>query len=133
MIDGTSIDKLSNNISDVMGSGAYDSTRLIDTEMARCTNQAQQDIYNNSGVVQQVMWSATLENNTCEECQELDGKYFDLNDDSKPDIPDHPNCRCCYIPVVSNWSPQTRYNQETGEIQDYQTYDDWAKDKGVDE
>lgn len=130
MIEGTSIDKLSKNISDSMGSGAYESTRLINTEMARCTNSAQQKIYSDSGVVKQIMWSATLEDNTCDECSSRDGQYFDL--DNAPDLPEHPNCRCCLIPVVSNWSPSTRYNQETGKSQGYETYEQWIEDKRID-
>lgn len=130
MIEGTSIDKLSKSISDTMGSGAYESTRVINTEMARCTNSAQQQIYQESGVVKQVMWSATLEGNTCEECNSKDGQYFDL--DNAPDLPEHPNCRCCLIPVVSDWSPSTRYNQETGENIGYTTYEKWTESKNID-
>lgn len=131
MIQGKSIDKLSKDISNTMGSGAYESTRIINTEMARCVNQAQQQIYQDSGVVKQVMWSATLEGNTCEDCAALDGQYFDMDDDSKPDLPDHPNCRCCYIGVIPDWSPQTRHDQETGENIDYITYEDWLSNNSI--
>lgn len=129
MEQGYDIKKLAQNISDTMGSSAYDSMRLANTETARVVNNAQQKIYSDSEVVKKVMWSATLEGNTCEECAALDGQYFDLDDDSKPDIPLHPNCSCCYIPVVDGWQPTERYNQEEGSIMQYKTYDEWAEDK----
>jgi hypothetical protein len=34
----------------------------------------------------------------CEDCLALDGKTFDI--DKAPTLPIHPNCRCCYVPVV---------------------------------
>lgn len=127
MIQSKSIDKLSKNISQTMGSGAYESHRIINTEMARCVTQAQKQIYEESGLVQKVMWSATLEDNTCEECQNLDGQKFDL--DNAPDLPAHPNCRCCLIPVVEGWNPSQRRDQETGEVIPYQPYEEWVKNR----
>ena len=46
--------------------------------------------------VDQVMWSAINDKNTCEECAELDGEFFDYDD---PPIPSEiclggDNCRC---------------------------------------
>lgn len=35
----------------------------------------------------------------CPICSPLDGKRFDFDDPSKPDIPVHPNCRCRYLEV----------------------------------
>ena len=56
-----------------------------------------------SGVVKEVLWDATLEENTCEDCANFDGQTFDKHD--HPDVPFHPNCRCCIIPVVDGWKP----------------------------
>ena len=44
----------------------------------------------------QLVWNATMDNNTCEPCAELDGEYFGLDD---PPIPSEiclggDNCRC---------------------------------------
>lgn len=35
----------------------------------------------------------------CPICNPLDGKRYDFDDPSKPDIPVHPNCRCRYLEV----------------------------------
>ena len=69
----------------------------------------------------------------CDECAEYDGKYYDIDDDSKPDIPLHPNCRCLYINVspVENWKPTKRKDNSSKEIIDYEDYNDWLKNKGI--
>ncbi|SFQ22978.1 minor capsid protein [Caldicoprobacter faecalis] len=131
LIDGTDIRKLAKEITNDFGSSIYESQRLISTEVARAHTMAQEEIYHNSGVVQKVMWNATLEDNTCEECQALDGQIFDLDGD-RPEIPLHPNCRCVFIPVVDGWSPSRRRDQESGEIIEYKNYQQWLKDKNID-
>lgn len=108
------------------GSTAYQSQRLVNTELARVVSAAQMDVYRESGVVQKVMWSATLEENTCDECAELDGKYFDLND--APSVPVHPCCRCALIPVVDDWKPSERMDNSTRETIDYKTYAEWRNE-----
>lgn len=131
LIEGTDIRKLAKEITNDFGSSIYESQRLINTEVARAHTLAQEEIYSNSGVVAKVMWNATLEGNTCEECQALDGQVFDLNGD-KPEIPLHPNCRCVYIPVVEGWNPSRRRDQQTGEIIEHKDYKSWLKDKNID-
>lgn len=126
MEQGYDIKKLAKNISNTMGSSASNSLRLCNTETARVVNSAQMEIYNNSKVVEKVLWSATLEDSCCQDCQELDGQYFDL--DNVPDLPQHPNCRCCLIPCVDGWNPTERYNQSQGTVMDYKTFDEWEKD-----
>ena len=110
-------------IKDDYGVSAYQAKRLVNTEVAKVVNAAQMDIYRDSGVVQKVLYTATLEVNTCENCAELDGKTFNL--DSAPNIPLHPNCRCCLVPVVDNWQPTKRADNTTKENIDYVTYDEW--------
>ena len=119
--------QIAREIKDDFGSSAYQATRLVNTELARTVTDAQLEVYKNSGVVSKVMWSATLEDNTCDDCAGMDGKMFDLN--NTPRLPLHPNCRCCYIPVVDGWTPKTRADNETKQNIDYITYSEWAKNK----
>lgn len=129
----TTIDKLGKDIQTAFNVGAYESRRLVNTENARVQSQAIDDI-GESAKCKQQMYCATLEGNTCEECASYDGQYFDIDDDSKPDIPLHPNCRCCYINVpLMDWTPTKRKDGEDKSIIDYEDYNDWLKDKGVDE
>ena len=110
-------------IKDDYGVSAYQAKRLVNTEVAKVVNAAQMDIYRDSGVVEKVMWTATLETNTCETCAELDGKEFDL--DKVPHCPQHPNCLCCLVPVVDDWKPTKRADNTTKENIDYITRQEW--------
>ena len=97
--------------------------RLVNTEVARAVNAGQMDIYRESGVVGKVMWTATLEDNTCDYCADMDGKIFDL--DKAPNPLAHPMCRCCLVPVVDDWTPTKRADNQTKENIDYVTYNEW--------
>jgi SPP1 gp7 family putative phage head morphogenesis protein len=123
------IDKIGRQIRDTFNVTAYDSQRLVNTEVARVQTQASEDMGRDTGVVE-VMWSATLENNTCDECAELDGQTYPI--DEAPDCPEHPECRCCLINVpYEGWSPTQRRDNETKDLIDYKNYADWAKDKEI--
>lgn len=129
LVNGASPEKLARQIKKDFGVTAYQASRLINTEVARAMSQAQDEIYNSSDVVKSVMWDATLDNLTSEECAALDGKIFPKDDHPSP--PQHPNCRCCLIPVVDNWQPTKKLDNTKGEkkIIDYQNYDNWYKSK----
>lgn len=133
MINGTSTEKLARQIKKDFGSSAYQAQRLINTEVARAVSEAQDEAYNNSGVVGKVMWTATLEGNTCDECAGYDGMYFPLGD--HPSLPAHPNCRCTLVPVVEGWEPTQRLdNSKSGigkEVVDYTTVSAWKRSKGL--
>lgn len=73
----------------------YNADRLIRTEASHIYNTAAKEGYKAAGVERVEM---LVEDDACEECQELAGEY-DI--DNVPLLPIHPNCRCCYIPVVS--------------------------------
>lgn len=107
------------------GSSAYEAKRLVNTELARVVNSAQLDIYQNSDVVDKIMWTATLEANTCDYCADLDGKIFDKW--NVPDLPAHPSCRCCLVPVVDGWKPTQRADNSTKTNIDYLDYNTWNK------
>lgn len=129
MNGNTTIDKLGKDIQRTFNVGAYESYRLVNTENARVQSQAIDDIGRNAGCTKQ-MYCATLEANTCSECSELDGRYYDIDDNSKPDIPQHPNCRCLYINVpFDDWKPTVRKDNENKDIIDYEDYNKWLKDK----
>lgn len=135
LIQGTSPEKLARKVKSDFGSTAYCAQRVINTEVARATSAAQTESYKASGVVNRVMWDATLEDNTCDECAALDGKIFDIDD--TPDLPIHPNCRCALIPVVDGWQPTEKRENvkdpDTGEkrVIDYSTVDKWRESRGL--
>ena len=142
MIQGTSTDKLAQQIRKDFGGTAYQARRLINTEVARAVTTAQDEAYRKSGVVGMVMWTATLEDNTCDECASYDGMYYPI--DGHPALPAHPNCRCTLVPVVQGWEPKQRLDNtfvtktgedgktyRTKETVDYTTVSAWKRSKGL--
>jgi SPP1 gp7 family putative phage head morphogenesis protein len=131
MEKGTSIEKLSRKLSKDIGSSLYESSRLLRTESARCQTMAQLEVYKNSGVINRLMWSATLDSKTNPVDASYDGRQWDIEDNSKPSIPLHPNCRCAWIPVIKGQSPTKRRDNETKEVVEYTSYEKWKKSKGI--
>jgi SPP1 gp7 family putative phage head morphogenesis protein len=130
MKGNTTIDKIGRDIRDTFNVQAYESQRLVRTENARIQTQASYDIAKSTGV-EQVMWSATLDNLTNPEDAELDGKVWGIDEDH-PEPPLHPNCRCCLINVpYEGWQSTQRKDNETKDIIDYKDYDTWLKDKNI--
>lgn len=128
--EGYSVDKMSKEIKDIFGSSAYQSKRLVNTELARVVTNAQGEIYRDSGVIKKVMYNATLDDRTSEICIELDGQIFDINT-NYPKPPQHPNCRSVIIPVVEGWNPRTRRDNITKENIPYQKYDEWKQQNKI--
>lgn len=132
LIQGASPEKLARGIKNDYGVTAYESKRLMNTEVAKSVMYAQDDVYQESGVVQEVLWDATLEDSTCEDCADLDGQTFDKHD--HPDCPYHPNCRCCIIPIVVGWKPtkkteNVRNADGTKSVIDYTNVNTWKNTK----
>lgn len=129
---GESLDKMAKRIDKQFNSKAYESQRLIRTESARVISEAQEQIYKDTGVVERVQFMATLDNRTSKGCQKLDGQKFRLDDENKPQIPRHPNCRSCWIAIpFDDYEVKVRKDNITKKIIKYQTYKEWAMDKGI--
>lgn len=69
------------------------------TETIRLANEGAVKNFKNKGV-EQLEYAAVLDSRTDDECTNLDGKIFDVNE-SKGIIPVHPGCRCTWLPVIS--------------------------------
>ncbi|MDF2884747.1 MAG: phage putative head morphosis protein family [Clostridiaceae bacterium] len=126
----TTIDKISKEIKDTFGVTAYESRRLVRTEVARNAAEAQLEIGKNSGC-EQVMWSATLDMKTATLDASYDGKVWDINEDH-PMPPLHPLCRCVLLNIpYTGWIPSKRLDNESRQLIDYQDYGTWLKNKGI--
>lgn len=83
---------------------------LVRTYVQSANVAAQEAVYaRNRDVVKGVEWNAALEpgykstgRGTCLRCAALDGQTWDL-DESRPDCPLHPRCRCCLLPAMKSW------------------------------
>lgn len=80
--------------------------RLIRTEASHVFNTASMERYEEAGV-EQVEILVEEDDSICEDCQALDGQVFDI--DKAPVLPLHPNCRCCYMPVVQRLTPEYKH------------------------
>ncbi len=77
--------------------------RVVMTESAAFSSAARQDCFNELGV-EQYKIIATLDNETCETCSELDSKVYRMTDYAVGSTapPFHPWCRCCTAPYFED-------------------------------
>ena len=69
------------------------------TMVAHMAETARDETYRqNSRLFSGYRYLGTLDSRTCLVCGELDGKIFQSTDE--PDLPQHPNCRCLWLPVI---------------------------------
>lgn len=127
----TTIDKVAKDIKETFNVSAYNSRRLVNTEMARCQADASNGIANSLGIKRHI-WDATLDNLTNPEDASYDGNIYDIDDDSAPSIPNHPNCRCTWLlEVYEGWTPTQRRDNISKEVIDHVQYDEWKSNKGI--
>ncbi|MDS0525467.1 minor capsid protein [Clostridium sp. SHJSY1] len=103
-------------------------SRLVNNEVARVQNQVNEQFFEDHNG-QNVLYSATLDDKTCEECASYDDKTFKADED-RPELPLHIGCRCCYILLPNaDYRPNTRLDNNTKENIDYTSYSEWKNEK----
>lgn len=108
---------------------AYNTKRLIKTEIARC-QVASDEVFQKQHGVKKLMYMATLDNKTCTDCSRYDTKMYDVNDSSKPKLPQHPLCRCCYVEIIEDWKPNNRRdNTIVDKHINFKDYESWKNEK----
>lgn len=122
----TNIDNAYKIIKKRYNQNAYNTHRLVNTEVARCQASTNEKFYSVHGV-EQVIYLATLDNHTCHECALTDGNVYDLNE-SRPELPRHPLDRCTYKPIpFEGWKPKVRIDNTTKEYVPFVSYKEWSK------
>ena len=71
---------------------------LARTETMKAYNSGATNRFKQRGVDEQE-WCAAASERTCTYCNSMDGRKFPIDD--SPDMPAHPNCRCCWLPVIA--------------------------------
>lgn len=120
--------------------------RLARTEINRAAAQGQSMAYMaNDDILGEKEFCATLDTVTSSACRKQDGKTYPLDYDT-PDnpgkegerIPNHPNCRSYWRPVIKSAAiaklkRERSYRLEEGQrgYTSARTFDEWAKEKGV--
>ncbi|MDB3832830.1 phage head morphogenesis protein, partial [Clostridioides difficile] len=93
----TSVNKIEKAIRDKYSTGAGQTSRLIENEVARCQSEVNEYFFKVQGIIK-VMYCADLDSRTCSDCSIYNGVIFYVNED-RPSLPRHCHCRCQYIPI----------------------------------
>jgi SPP1 gp7 family putative phage head morphogenesis protein len=137
---GESIPKLQKRIEDIFGEMKKSRCEMIArSETIRATNDASEESYKESGVVEGKRWLAALDERTCEFCDQMNGEvvelgksFADMGDtfvgrdggtlpidyETVDHPPLHPACRCTLIPIVAKAMkvPEQKQDEKEKEI-----------------
>ncbi|MEW9093733.1 MAG: minor capsid protein [Clostridiaceae bacterium] len=127
----TNVNKIEKVIKDRFNQNAYNTKRLVETEVAKCQSEVNDVFAEEQGIEEQI-YTATLDNATSKFCSEHDGKRYKINDLNKPSLPAHPFCRSCYINIpFKDWKPKVRKDNITKEYIPYINYKEWLEQQDI--
>ena len=87
-LDGKiNVNQIKKDIEKTFNTSAYNSKRLVTTEVSRCSSNAFDRFCEETGV-KKVRYNATLDNRLCTDCAQYHNKVFDIKD--KIEVPRHP-------------------------------------------
>lgn len=142
--EGLSVHDTARLIQEKTGESYNNAVRLARTELTRAAAQGKNQLFlENADVMDGKRWVATLDKSTAPKDAANDGKLYPLDYDTpenpgKPGerIPNHPNCRCDWAPVLSALGVnkgQRVAKEATGErtYTKARNYEDYAKEKGL--
>ena len=95
--EGKGMKAMAKDISEATGMERNRASLIARTETMRANVSTSVDRFKQLGV-QKVEWLVADDDRLCDECSDLDGEVFDIDD--HPDCPLHPQCRCVLIPHV---------------------------------
>ena len=126
MILGESIPQITDRISRNMETSRYNAERIARTETKRVTYCAHDDAYEDMGV-EELEYRVANGGDTgvCSTCRGDNGKRYKRGEE--PTLPRHPNCRCVYIPVVSDEFGDNELNELTGSVRGAENYGKWKE------
>lgn len=126
MILGEGIPQITDRINKGIDTARYNAERVARTETKRVTYCANDDVYKDTGVEELKYRCANGgDSRTCQYCRADNGKVFKRGEE--PTLPRHPNCRCVYIPVVSDTFEDNELNELTGSVRGAENYEKWRE------
>lgn len=124
MILGEGIPQITDRIKKNIDTSKYNAERVARTETKRVTYCAHNDVYEDMGVEELEYRCANGgDSRTCNICRADNEKHYKRG--KEPTLPRHPNCRCVYIPVVSDEFGDNELNELTGSIRGAENYEKW--------
>lgn len=126
MILGEGIPQITDRINKGIDTARYNAEKVARTETKRVTYCAHDDVYKDTGVEELKYRCANGgDSRTCQYCKADNGKVFKRGEE--PTLPRHPNCRCVYIPVVSDTFEDNELNELTGSVRGAENYEKWRE------
>lgn len=126
MILGEGIPQITDRINKGIDTARYNAERVARTETKRVTYCAHDDVYKDTGVEELRYRCANGgDSRTCQYCRADNDKVFKRGEE--PTLPRHPNCRCVYIPVVSDTFEDNELNDLTGSVRGAENYEKWRE------
>ena len=126
MILGEGIPQITDRINKGIDTARYNAERVARTETKRVTYCAHDDVYKDTGVEELRYRCANGgDSRTCQYCRADNVKVFRRGEE--PTLPRHPNCRCVYIPVVSDTFEDNELNELTGSVRGAENYEKWRE------
>jgi SPP1 gp7 family putative phage head morphogenesis protein len=134
LIRGQGVQPLVKELKSKIDISTRNAERLILTETSHIVNEANYDYYNESGVVENYEYIATLDNRTSKICSFMDGQIIPLkNKETGINYPPlHPRCRSTTAPeILDKDKTATRiardHKGQTYKVPETMTYKEWAK------
>lgn len=126
MILGEGIPEITDRISRGIETSRYNAERIARTETKRVTYVAHNDAYEDMGVNElQYRVANGGDHRVCKVCMADNGKKYKRG--QEPTLPRHPNCRCVYIPVVSDTFGDNELNELTHSVRGAENYEKWRQ------
>lgn len=113
-LDGkVNVNQIKKDIVKLYNTSAYNTKRLVETEVNRCSSNAFDRFCKEVGV-KKVRYNASLDSKLCEDCAQFHDKVFDF--DNKIEVPRHPLCRCFY--TIENYDEKFKVSDEVDILKD---------------
>lgn len=125
----TNVNDIYKVVKDRFNQNAYITRRLVQNEVGRVQNEANELWAKDNGIEYQ-LFDATLDNKTTELCQSLDGTVYRADDPNKriPNINTHVNCRSCLISLPNkDYKPRSRIDNISKKDINWTTYKEWKE------
>jgi len=106
LIDGLGVIEIGNLLVERVGLAEARALMVARTEIIHAHAEGQLDAFTELGVQElglQAEWSTAGDDRVCPVCAELEGKVFTV-EEARGKIPQHPNCRCSWLPAVAGGS-----------------------------
>ena len=124
MILGEGIPEITDRINKNINTSRYNAERIARTETKRVTYVAHNDAYEDMGVEELEYRVANGgDHRVCSVCMADNTKHYKRGEE--PTLPRHPNCRCVYIPVVSDEFGENELNELTHSVRGAENYEKW--------